>query len=122
MFTPGHLHRSNPCGDAQVQPYSIDVFYEVRHDPQEGTLMHFKLMGEVAGQPFVEEFAMHRDTAFNFASRVAKAAAKHGLPVEATLIMPSHAEYNAMFDDIRDQLGVHPGERVNMDNVEKDRR
>jgi hypothetical protein len=122
MFKPGHLHRSNPCGEAQLPPYHIDVFYEVRQDAQEGVLMHFRLEGEIAGQAFVEEFDMHRDTAFNFASRVAKAAAKHGLPMEARLILPSHAEYNAMFDDIRDQLGVHPGEPVNMDNVEKDRR
>lgn len=122
MFTSGHLHRANSHANSGVPEYSIDVFYEVRRDPKEGVLMHFKMVGEVSGQNFIEEFDMHRDTAFNFASRVAKAAAKHGVPANTSLIMRGHAEYDAMFEDIRDKLGVQPGEPVNMDNAEKDRR
>lgn len=122
MFTPGHLNRTNAQGNPGVPQYNIDVFYEVRRDPKEGMLMHFKLVGEVSGQSFTEEFDMHRDTAFNFASRVAKAAVKHGVPANSSLIMRGHAEYDAMFADIRDKLGVQPGDPVNLDNVEKDRR
>ncbi|MNC76485.1 hypothetical protein D3C75_1282160 [compost metagenome] len=84
--------------------------------------MHFKMVGDVSGQSFTEEFDMHRDTAFNFASRVAKAAVKYGVPANASLIMRGHKEYDAMFEDIRDKLGVQPGEPVNLDNAENDRR
>ncbi|MCX2900513.1 DUF5064 family protein [Pseudomonas mandelii] len=122
MFTPGHLNRSNPEGTPGVPEYNIDVFYEVRHDPKEGMLMHFKMAGVVSGSSFTEEFDMHRDTAFNFASRVAKAAVKHGLPANASLIMRGHDEYDAMFEDIRAKLGVQPGEPINLDNAENDRR
>jgi hypothetical protein len=122
MFTPGHLHRISTPGNPGIPEYNIDVFYEVRRDPKEGTLMHFKMVGHVSGREFIEEFDMHRDTAFNFASRVAKAAVKHGVPANASLIMRGHAEYDAMFEDIRDKLGVQPGEPVNFDNVDKDRR
>ena len=122
MFTPGRLHRSNTPGNPGVPQYSSDVFYEVRHDPKEGMLMHFKMVGEVSDRTFTEEFDMHRDTAFNFASRVAKAAVKHGVPANASLIMRGHKEYDAMFEDIRDKLGVQPGESVNLDNAENDRR
>ncbi|MBT9303180.1 DUF5064 family protein [Pseudomonas sp. TAE6080] len=122
MFTPGRLHRSSTSGNAGVPEYSIDVIYEVRRDPKEGMLMHFKMVGEVSGRSFTEEFDMHRDTAFNFASRVAKTAVKHGVPANASLIMRGHKEYDAMFEGIRDKLGVQPGEPVNLDNAENDRR
>ncbi|POF39124.1 DUF5064 domain-containing protein [Pseudomonas laurylsulfativorans] len=122
MFTPGHLHRTNTPAIPGVPEYNIDVFYEVRRDPKEGMLMHFKMVGDVSGHSFTEEFDMHRDTAFNFASRVAKAAVKHGVPANASLIMRGHKEYDAMFEDIRDKLGVQPGDPVNLDNAENDRR
>lgn len=122
MFTPGRLHRSSTPGNAGVPEYSIDVIYEVRRDPKEGMLMHFKMVGEVSGRSFTEEFDMHRDTAFNFASRVAKTAVKHGVPANASLIMRGHKEYDAIFEDIRDKLGVQPGEPLNLDNAENDRR
>lgn len=122
MFTPGHLNRTHTPGTPGVPEYNIDVFYEVRRDPVEGMLMHFKMVGEVSGHSFTEEFDMHRDTAFNFASRIAKAAGKNGVPANASLIMRGHTEYDAMFEDIRTRLGVQPGEPVNLDNVDKDRR
>jgi hypothetical protein len=34
--------------------------------------------------------------------------------------MRSHAEYDAMFEDIRDKLGIKPGDPINLDNLEKD--
>lgn len=120
MFTPGHLNRAHPSGTPGIPEYNIDVFYEVVRDPKEGTLMHFKMSGEVSGRAFTEEFDMHRDTAFNFASLLSKAAVRHGVPTNASLIMRGHSEYDAMFNDIRDKLGVKPGESVNLDNLEKD--
>lgn len=120
MFEPGHLHRKNMPGMPGVPEFSINVNYEVRHDATEGTLMHFKVAGEIDGKAFVEEFDMHRDTAFNFASLIAKAVVKHGLPANASPIMRGHAEFDAMFDDIRNKLGAQPGESVNFDHLEKD--
>ncbi|VVO33391.1 DUF5064 family protein [Pseudomonas fluorescens] len=120
MFTPGHLNRTNTLGTPGVPEYNVDVFYEVRRDPKEGMLMHFRMVGVVSGREFIEEFDMHRDTAFNFASRVAKAAVKHGVPANASLIMRGHSEYDAMFKDIRDKLGAKAGEPINLDNLEKD--
>lgn len=122
MFKPGHLHRTKLAGmPASVPEFSIDVFYDVRHNPAEGTLVHFKVAGEVDGRSFVEEFEMHRDTAFNFASLIAKAVGKHGLPPNASPIMRGHAEYDAMFEDIREKLGAKSGEPVDFDHLEQDR-
>ncbi|WP_137817590.1 DUF5064 family protein [Pseudomonas sp. 2FG] len=120
MFTPGHLNRASIPGTPGVPEFNIDVFYEVHRDPKEGILMHFKMIGHVSGREFVEEFDMHRDTAFNFASLLAKAAIKHGLPANASPIMRSHSEYDAMFEDIRNKLDTKPGDPVNLDNLEKD--
>ena len=73
MFEPGHLHRKSLPGMPGPE-FDVDVHYEVRHDPSEGKLMHFKMSGHIGGQAFVEEFDMHSDTAFNFASLLAKVA------------------------------------------------
>ncbi len=119
MFEPGHLHRKSLPGMPGPE-FDVDVHYEVRHDPSEGKLMHFKMSGHIGGQAFVEEFDMHSDTAFNFASLISKAVIKHGLPSNASPIMRGHSEYDAMFEDIRHKLGAKPGEPVNFEHLEKD--
>lgn len=120
MFTPGHLRRTNNPNIPGVPKFDIEVFYEVRHVPEEGMLMHFTMSGEVNGRAFSEEFDMHRDTAHNFASLIAKHAVKNGVPPNASPIMRNHSEYDAMFKDIRDKLGIKPGDPINLDNLDKD--
>ncbi|MWV15943.1 DUF5064 family protein [Pseudomonas sp. L-22-4S-12] len=117
MFQPGHLHRSHLPGQLQ---FAIDLFYEVRQDPKEGAMLHFRMVGEIEGKAFCEEFDLHRDTAFNFASVLMRVAAKHGLPTSHNLIMHGHDEYDRMYQDIRDKLGAHPGDPVNFDHLAKD--
>ncbi|MEO4048241.1 DUF5064 family protein [Pseudomonas sp. CAU 1711] len=118
MFEPGHWHRASLSGEAD---YSVDLYYEVRSDPREGQMVHFRMRGQVEGKAFEEEFELHRDTAFNFASVVTRIAARHGLPTEHSPIMRSHDEFDRMFEDIRAKLGTKPGEAVNFDHLERDR-
>lgn len=68
MFEPGHLHRANTIASGDMPLFSVDLFYEVRQDPNEGPMLHMRLQGQVNGQAFEEVFELHRDTAFNFAS------------------------------------------------------
>ncbi|WP_068830090.1 DUF5064 family protein [Pseudomonas sp. BMS12] len=117
MFEPGHLHRASLPGQIN---YSVDLFYEVRRDPSEGPMMHFRMQGHIAGKAFTDEFELHRDTAFNFASVASRVAAKHGLPTNHSLIMRGHDEFDRMFEDIREKLGGKPGDTVNLDHLEKD--
>ena len=120
MFEPGHLHRANPVGTADQPVFSIDLYYEVRQDPAEGPMLHMRLVGEIEGKAFEEEFELHRDTAFNFASVAARIARKHGLPADASLLQRKHSEYDQMFADIRTKLDMHAGDTVNLDHLEKD--
>jgi hypothetical protein len=119
MFEPGHLHRAF-SGMPGLPVGHVDVFYEVRQDPAEGALMHFKVSGDLDGKTFSEEFDMHRDTAFNFASLISKVVVKQGLPSAVSPIMRNHKEYDAMFEDIRDKLGAKSGEAVSLAHLEKD--
>lgn len=119
MFKPGHLHRAF-SGIPGMPVGHVDVFYEVRQDAAEGALMHFKVAGDLDGKTFSEEFDMHRDTAFNFASLIGKAVTKQGLPSNVSPIMRNHKEYDAMFEDIRSKLGAKSGEAVNLDHLEAD--
>ena len=120
MFEPGHLHRANQFASADQPVFSIDLYYEVRQDPVEGAMLHMRMVGEVAGKAFEEQFELHRDTAFNFASVATRLAHKHGLPTNSSLIMRSHAEYDLMFEDIRAKLHAKPGEAVDLDHLERD--
>jgi GrpB-like predicted nucleotidyltransferase (UPF0157 family) len=83
-------------------------------------MMHFRMEGHIAGKAFKDEFELHRDTAFNFASVATRIAAKHGLPTNHSLIMRGHDEFDRMFEDIRDKLGAKPGESVDFDHLERD--
>lgn len=120
MFQPGHLHRANTLATADTPLFSIDLYYDVRHDPSEGPMLQMRMCGQVDGKVFEDVFELHRDTAYNFASVASRLAHKHGLPTNSSLIMRSHAEYDQMFADIRTKLGAHSGESVNLDHLEKD--
>ncbi|WP_061242924.1 DUF5064 family protein [Ectopseudomonas composti] len=120
MFEPGHLHRSNLPALGGQPGYSIDFYYEVRQDPKEGAMLHGRLVGEVEGKAFEDVFEMHRDTAFNFASVISRLMAKHGLPPNHSPIMREHAEYDAIFEDIRAKLHAKSGDAVNFEHLERD--
>ena len=120
MFEPGHLHRGNQIVTDDRPLFSIDLYYEVRQDPVEGAMLHMRMVGEVAGKAFEEEFELHRDTAFNFASVATRLAQKHGLPANHSMIMRGHEEFDQMFEHIRSILGAHSGDPVDLDHLEKD--
>lgn len=117
MFEPGHLHRASFPGQTS---FSVDVYYDVRHDPAEGAMLHFRMEGEIAGKAFKDEFELHRDTAFNFPSALSRVASKHGLPTNHSLVMRGHDEFDRMFKDIRTKLDAKPGEAVSFDHLDKD--
>lgn len=120
MFKPGHLHRDNLDHQPRrvgMPRFSVDFYYEVRQDPQQGPMLHMRLAGEVNGRRFEEEFELHRDVAFNFASIASRAAVRHGLPPNASPVMRGHDEFDRVFADIRAKLHARPGEPVNLDHV-----
>lgn len=120
MFEPGHLHRASLPGDQPA--WRLDLHYDVRQDPREGPMLHLRISGALEGKPFTEELRLHRDTAANFASQVARVAERHGLPLaEHSPILPAHEEYDRMFEDIRDKLALEPGEPVDLEHVQQDR-
>ena len=120
MFEPGHLHRSSTGGMPGIPEFSVDVRYDVRNDPAEGAMLHFRMTGEIEGKPFEDEFELHRDTAFNFASSITRIAGKHGLHPNFGPVLRNRKEYDLMFEDIRNKLKAVPGEPVNLDHLLKD--
>ncbi|MDH1106538.1 DUF5064 family protein [Pseudomonas otitidis] len=120
MFEPGHLHRASIPGLPNQPEFSIDLYYEVRRDAEEGTMLHFRMVGVINGVSFEETFELHRDTAFNFASVATRIANKHGLHTSVGPIVHNHQEFDAMFEDIRQKLRAEPGEPVNLDHLQKD--
>lgn len=120
MFEPGHLHRASLPGISPA--WHLDLHYDVRQDDREGPMLFLRISGDLEGQPFAEELRLHRDTAMNFASLVARIAERHGLPLaEHGPILPAHEEYDRMFEDIREKLALRPGEPVDLEHVQRDK-
>ncbi|MBV2134734.1 DUF5064 family protein [Pseudomonas sp. MAP12] len=109
MFEPGHVHMTNPVGSFGLPPYNIDGYYEVRTGGKDGPFVHFRMVGQIDGKPFEEEFDMSHDTVFNFASVMGKLAVKHGMPPNNSPVMRNHKDYDAVFEDIRAKLKVAVG-------------
>jgi hypothetical protein len=117
MFEPGHLHITR----AQLQTadfgYDIHIQYEVSENPEEGTCMHFSMHGEIAGNAVQDEFELTRDMACNFAHNANQIAVKHGMPHTAVLPLAMHEDYDKMFKDIRDKLGIASGDPVKPEHL-----
>lgn len=120
MFEPGHLHRTSLPGDSPA--WHLDLHYDVQQDAREGPMLCLRISGEREGLPFTEELRLHRDTALNVASLVGRIAERHGLPMaEHSPVLPDHADYDRMFEDIRQRLALQPGEPVDLDHVQQDK-
>lgn len=117
MFEPGHLHITRAPLQASDFGYDIHIHYEVSENPEEGKCMHFKMHGEVAGNTFEDEFVLPKDLAFNFAHNANQIAAKHGMPQTALVPLAMHEEYDRMFKDVHDKLGIEPGEPVKPEHL-----
>ena len=118
MFEPGHLHLKSLPGLGQ-QDFDVHLNYEVRHDPADGPVMHFRMTGEIDAKSFTEDFELRRDTAFNFASVTTRVAAKHGFHPKFGPIVRDHKEFDRMFEDIQQKLNAHPGDPVDLDRLLK---
>lgn len=119
-FVPGHLHRVNLVATEDRPAFNVDIYYEVRHDPKEGQMLKFEMLGQVSGKAFEEKFELHRDTAYNFASAITRTAHKHGIPINHSLIMRNHKDYDNVYADIRNILDLKSGEPINLDHLAAD--
>lgn len=116
MFEPGHLHLEH----SPVQPgdvaYRLDITYAPQRDGG-ATGMHFQVTGDIAGSAVDEGFDLPADLAFNFASDIDHLARRHGLPATQVIPLRLHQQYDAMFSDIQQTLGRHPGDTVDPDHL-----
>lgn len=117
-FEPGHLHIERHALNAHDFSYNLCLDYEVSQDPKEGKGMLFKLHGSVQGKDLKEEFFLPKDQAFDFARHAMKIAQKYGMPNTAVLSGAMHKQYDLMFEDVRHQLDVKPGDPVKPEHLE----
>lgn len=120
MFQPGHLHISRQASAIKETVFSLDLYYELRHDAREGEMVHFKLNADIDGKTVKEEFDLHRDTACQFASVTSRIMARHGLAPMHGPVVQNHKDYDAMYDDLRTRLRLQPGEAIDLDHLQKD--
>lgn len=116
MFEPGHLHIARPALQPDDVGYDIHIHYEAAQTDS-GPGMHFTMEGEINGKSFNETFDLPKDLAYNFASEASRIAEKHGLPRD-TEMRAAHADYDLMFEDIRDKLDMKSGDSVKPEHLE----
>lgn len=117
MFEPGHLHIIRAPLQTSDFGYDIHIRYEVCESPEEGACMRFTMQGEVAGNAFEDEFVLPRDLACNFAHNANQIAVKHGMPQIAVLPVSMHEDYDRMFADIREKMGIKAGEPIKPEHL-----
>ncbi|MBC3954685.1 MULTISPECIES: DUF5064 family protein [Pseudomonas] len=118
MFEPGHLHMTHAAFQRSDVSYDIHLRYELSQDPKEGTGIHFTMQGEINEKTFSEVFRLPGDLAFNFAHDAGRIAIRHGLPHSDSLPIARHPDYDRMFEDIRNKLGVESGDPVKPEHLE----
>lgn len=80
-------------------------------------MLHMRMEGEIDGRPFAEECELHRDMAFDFLNALTRIAVRNGLHPRFGPVLREHGEYDAMFRDIRDKLGLRPGDPVDLGHL-----
>ncbi|HEY0289963.1 MAG TPA: DUF5064 family protein [Pseudomonas sp.] len=115
MFEPGHLHVTHSAFQPSDVSYNIHIRYELSQNTETGTGMRFFIEGEIDGKAFNDEFELHKDKAYNFASEASHITAKHGLP-RNTNLHDLHGQYDAMFEDIRHKLDMKSGDPVDLED------
>jgi hypothetical protein len=117
-FEPGKLRIQHTALQPNEVGYDIKLDYQVMSDPSRGKYVHFTLDGNVNGTAFTDEFELEGDEWYNFASNADHIARKHGLPTTGVLSLPMHKQYDAMFEDIRQQIGAKSGDPVAPEHLE----
>lgn len=115
MFEPGLLHIQHISLQPDDIGYDLKVTYELVQAPE--LAVHFSLQGEINGKSFEETFQLPKDMACNFASNLSRLAVKHGLPKDVNIVT-QHNQYDAMFEDIRQQLHAKPGDPVKPEHLQ----
>ncbi|MBT2339225.1 MULTISPECIES: DUF5064 family protein [Pseudomonas] len=116
MFQPGHLHMERHALNKDDHSYNLCIDYELAQDPQEGPGMSFRLHGTVEAHSVDETFFLPKDQAFDFARHATRIAQKYGLPKSAN-IGSMHEYYDKMFEDVRTQLDVKPGDPMKPEHL-----
>jgi hypothetical protein len=116
MFQPGHLHMERHALNKDDFNCNLRIDYEVAQDPKEGTGMSFRLHGTVEDKNVDETFFLPKDLAFDFARHATRIAQKYGMQKSAS-IDSMHTQYDEMFEDVRKQLDVKPGDPVKPEHL-----
>lgn len=117
MFEPGHLHMERHALNKDDFSYNLCIDYKVDQNKKEGMGMSFRVHGTVEDKPVDEEFFLAKDQAFDFARHATRIAQKYGLPKTAS-IGSMHKYYDEMFEDVRKQLDVKPGDPMKPEHLE----
>jgi hypothetical protein len=117
-FEPGHLHIERFALNKEDFSYNLSIDYEVSQDPAEGPGMQFTMHGTIEGKDMSETFFLPKDKAYNFASNITKILEKYGIPKAVSSLGSEHKHYDAMFEDVKAQLDMKPGDPVKPEHLE----
>ncbi len=79
--------------------------------------MSFELHGQIAGKPVREHFSLHGDVAYNFLHSAGLRLRKYGLRPGLAAMPELRADFEKAYADLRERLGVVPGQSVDLERV-----
>ena len=112
MFRRGQIAIKQPSS-MKYPEYDLVLNYAVEKREQ-GPFVNFDLSGQVAGNPVHECFSLHGDVAYNFLQSVGLRLRKYGLRLGLERMPELHADFEKAYADLRQQLGIRPGQPVDL--------
>jgi len=117
-FAPGHLHIERHALHDGDYSYNLCIDYEVSQDPKgRPRACCSSCTARCRVRTSTKSSILPKDQAFDFARHAMNIAQKYGMPKIATLNGEMHKQYDSMFEDVRHQLNVKPGDPVKPEHL-----
>ncbi|AOE87992.1 DUF5064 family protein [Pseudomonas sp. TCU-HL1] len=113
MFKPGKIAiKQSPIGRSSGYERALDYETENR---EQGQLVNFELNGQIGGEPVHERFSLHRDVAYNFLQSAGLRLRRYGFRSGLARMPELRADFERVYADLRQRLGVEPDHPVDLE-------
>ncbi|WP_179061232.1 DUF5064 family protein [Pseudomonas taiwanensis] len=113
MFKVGQIAISR-ASVGRIPAFDLALEYDIEkrgRDP----FVNFELHGQIAGKPVHERFSLHGDVAYNFLHSAGLRLRKYGFRPGLAAMPELRADFEKAYADLRERLGVVPGQPVDLD-------
>lgn len=119
MFKAGQIAISR-ASVGRIPAYELVLDYQLEKRERD-QFVNFELHGQIGGKPVQERFSLHGDVAYNFLHSAGLRLRKYGFRPGLAAMPELRADFEKAYADLRERLGVAPGQPVDLDRFLNER-